>query len=73
MRQSHSHMSLASLCSLFGVTRQAFYDAQQHDNKNSIANMIVLALVNEIRDDIPMIGTRKLFFMLTSPQIIGPA
>ncbi len=27
--------------------------------------MIVLTLVNEFRDDIPILGTRKLLFMLT--------
>ena len=64
MRQNHPKESLARLCSLFGVTRQAYYEAQVQENKTTIAHMIVLTLVKEIRMDIPMIGTRKLIFML---------
>jgi len=65
MRQSHPKEGLVGLCTLFGVTRQAFYEAQSHEKKTSIAHMIVLSLVSNLRDDIPMLGTRKLMFMLT--------
>lgn len=65
MRQSHPNEGLARLCTLFGVTRQAFYEAQAHESITSIAHMIVLTLVHDLRDDIPMLGTRKLLFMLT--------
>jgi transposase InsO family protein len=68
MRQSHPNESLARLCALFGVTRQAYYEGQLHENRTSIAHMIVLTLVKELRDGIPMLGTRKLLFMLT-PQL----
>jgi transposase InsO family protein len=68
MRQSHPNESLARLCALFGVTRQAYYDAQVHDKKISMANMMVLSLVKELRTSIPMLGTRKLLFML-APQL----
>jgi putative transposase len=64
MRQSHPKESLKRLCALFGVTRQAFYDAQLQDNRTSIANMIVLTLVKDLRNEIPILGTRKLLFML---------
>ena len=64
MRQSHPKESLKRLCALFGVTRQAFYDAQVHDSKTSIAHMIVLTLVKDLRNEIPILGTRKLSFML---------
>jgi putative transposase len=68
MRQSHYTESLARLCLLFGVTRQAFYDAKIYESKTSIAHMIVLTLVKDFRDCIPMIGTRKLLFML-APEL----
>jgi putative transposase len=68
MRQSHREESLARLCGLFGVTRQAYYEAEAHENITSIAHMIVLTLVKDLRNDIPMLGTRKLLFMLT-PQL----
>jgi len=66
MRQSHPNEGLARLCTLFGVSRQAFYEAQIYESKTSIAHMIVLTLVKELRDEIPILGTRKLKFMLTS-------
>lgn len=64
MRRSHPTKSLSRLCALFGVTRQAYYEAELHDRKTSIANMIVLTLVRELREDIPVLGTRKLLFMI---------
>lgn len=65
MRQSHPKESLSVLCALFGVSRQAYYEAKAHETKTSIAHMIVLTLVKDLRNTIPMIGTRKLLFMLT--------
>ena len=66
MRQSHRTESLQRLCTLFGVTRQAYYEAQLQDSKTSIAHMIVLTLVKDLRDAIPILGTRKLLFMLSA-------
>lgn len=60
MRQKHPNVSLACLCGLFGFTRQAYYDAVNHEKKTSIANMVVLCLVKEIRAVMPLLGTRKL-------------
>lgn len=68
MRQSHSNEGLVRLCTLFGISRQAFYEARVHENRTSIAHMIVLTLVKDLRNDIPMIGVRKLLFML-SPEL----
>lgn len=51
---------MESICALFGVTRQAFYDAQKQEQNVTIAQMIVLCLVREARLIMPMIGTRKL-------------
>jgi putative transposase len=65
MRQSHPDISLQRLCELFGVTRQAYYEAQLHEHKTTIAHMIVLTLAKELRCDMPMLGGRKLFFLLT--------
>jgi putative transposase len=55
---------LGKLCTLFGVTRQAYYEAEVHARKTSIAHMIVLSIVKELRAEIPLIGTRKLLFQL---------
>ena len=60
---------MGTLCALFGVTRQAYYEAADHALKTSIANMIVLTLIRETRDDMPFIGTRKALFIL-QPELI---
>lgn len=65
MRQSYPDESLRTLCALFGYTRQAYYEASHHFNKTTIANAIVLTLVKEMRQEIPILGTRKLLFMLS--------
>lgn len=58
---------MENICALFGMSRQAFYDAQKQEQKTSIAQMIVLCLVREIRSIMPMIGTRKLVQQLAEP------
>jgi putative transposase len=65
MKRRQPKLGLARLCELFGVSRQAYYEAQYQDNKTSIANMIVLTLVKDLRSSIPMLGTRKLVIMLS--------
>jgi len=68
MKQSHPQASLEQLCDLFGVTRQAFYDAAAQERKTSIAHVVVLRLVSDLRRDMPLLGTRKLFHLL-QPQL----
>jgi len=55
---------LGKVCTLFGVTRQAFYEAETHERKTSIAHIIVLTIIKDLRDEIPLIGTRKLLYQL---------
>lgn len=64
MRQKCSHESLGNLCALFGVTRQAYYEAAAHEKKTSIAHMIVLTLIKDLRHDLPFLGTRKIHHVL---------
>lgn len=64
MRQRHSQESLGILCALFGVTRQAYYDSAAHEKKTTIAHMVVLTLIKDIRRDMPLLGTRKIQYLL---------
>ena len=57
---------MGKLCTLFGVTRQAYYEAQAREIKTNIAHSIVLVLVKETRDIMPSIGTRKLIHEIGS-------
>ncbi len=52
------------MCALFGISRQTYYLAHHKAARTSIAHMIVLSLVSEFRSAIPMLGTRKLLFLL---------
>lgn len=63
MRTEAPHLGLQFLCSLFGKSRQAFYEAQAHFDQSQIDEMIVLTIVKEIRRDLPALGTRKLLFL----------
>ena len=66
----HPRQGLGKICTLFGVTRQAYYEAQIYERKTSIAHMIVLTIIKGLRDEIPLIGTRKLLFQL-GPHLEG--
>ena len=60
----YPNQGLGKLCTLFGVTRQAYYEAEIFERKTSIAHIIVLCIVKELRIEIPFLGTRKLLFLL---------
>ena len=55
-------------CSVFGKTRQAWYNLNNHTAGQDMRNSIVVKMVNEIRAQQPRIGTRKLYHLL-APQL----
>lgn len=57
-------ISIKTLCSLFGKSRNAWYDSCNRIEKDVLTRDIVLQEVNTIRTELPGIGTRKLHFML---------
>ncbi|WP_133657132.1 hypothetical protein [Hymenobacter sp. UV11] len=59
---------MSTLCGLFGKTRNAFYDHQRRPTAQALLDGLVLALVAAIRQDLPHLGTRKLYFLLL-PQL----
>jgi transposase InsO family protein len=65
LRQRHPEIGLGYLCALFGITRQAYYEAEISATNTSIADMVILTLVKEFRADMPLLGTRKLYYLLT--------
>jgi hypothetical protein len=67
MRQKYPQIALKDVCRLFGVSRQAYYDAASQSQKISMANALVLEFVSDIRAKIPMIGARKLLHLM-APQ-----
>lgn len=64
MRDTHSAIGLARLCRLLGITRQAFYQHFWHVSDCSTADQLILSEVARIRKVHPVIGGRKLFYLL---------
>lgn len=65
MRQYYPTHGLGVICGLFGKTRQAHYKQQRADERQGMEHQVILQRVQEIRKDMPRIGTRKLYFLLT--------
>jgi putative transposase len=62
--QLYSAYSVTYCCSLFGKSRQAYYEQKDKDKDKGFEDALVLKLVAEIRQDLPRCGTDKLYFML---------
>jgi putative transposase len=59
-------ISVKTLCSLFGKSRNAWYDNNNRIEKDVLTRDIVLQEVQIIRTELPGIGTRKLHYMLAN-------
>jgi transposase InsO family protein len=57
-------LGIGVICSLFGKSRQGWYEAQERDAQGMLQETFVLKLVEEIRRGMPRIGTQKLHYML---------
>lgn len=55
---------IGHICTLFGKSRQAWYENQQREEHGQLEDIIVLKFVAEIRHQQPRIGTQKLHYML---------
>lgn len=57
-------MSLSRSCRLFGISRQAVYQAKQRSEHRADELARVKPLVETIRMQMPRLGTRKLYYLL---------
>lgn len=57
-------MSLSRSCRLFGVSRQAVYQARQRAEDRALELAKIKSLVQTVRMQMPRIGTRKLYYLL---------
>jgi putative transposase len=64
MKENFRNISLADLCSWFGVTRQAYYQSKDRVLHDLIEQEILLVKISDIRKDHKRMGGRKLFFKL---------
>ena len=56
-------MSLSRCCRLFGISRQAIYQAQNRVKKRAEELSRLKPIIENIRREMPRIGTRKLYFL----------
>ncbi|WKN33963.1 IS3 family transposase [Porifericola rhodea] len=56
---------MSLLCRLAGITRSAYYKAAQRQKHDCARDHLVLREVSRIRKDMPNIGVRKLYYLLT--------
>ncbi|WP_346855775.1 IS3 family transposase [uncultured Draconibacterium sp.] len=56
--------TIVSACDLFGVSRQVYYRSIQSVKRKQSTAIQVVAMVHEIRNEMPRLGTRKLYYLL---------
>ena len=56
--------TLVSTCGLFGVNRQVYYRRKKAAQRNQETASKVVDLVMEVRQQMPRIGTRKIYYLL---------
>jgi transposase InsO family protein len=64
LKQMYPTIGTGIICSLFGKSRQAWYNTQQRNAHGMLEETFVLKLVEEIRQEMPRLGTQKLHHML---------
>lgn len=62
-------MSLAKACDFMGLSRQSIYQAEQRHRQREASLEPVRAMVLEIRQRLPRLGTRKLYYLL-KPELL---
>ena len=60
----YPHYGVGYICRLFGKTRQGWYEFCDRKQDRSLEAIIILKLVEEIRQSLPRVGVRKLLYML---------
>lgn len=64
LRELKPRVSVGTLCSLFGKSRQAYHQFGGHSCKARMSEEIVLEIIGEIRSSMPRVGGRKLHMMI---------
>lgn len=64
MKTLLNNTSLSTICTLFGKSREAWYDAYGRKDHKEMEEELILSWVREIRDLLPITGTVKLLHML---------
>lgn len=65
MRERYPKAGVSLLCGLFGKSRNAYYEKSFYVSEQIQNQVIVLDLVNMFRSEMPRVGTRKLYHLLS--------
>ena len=60
MKKDKPQVSIATLCGLFGLTRQAYYKANKRQEIQQGKEHLMLKKLKKLREEMPGVGTRKL-------------
>ena len=58
-------VGLGGLCRLFGKSRQAYYKQHNRERRDVLEQEMIIQRVEELREQMPRIGTRKLHYLLS--------
>ena len=62
--QRERGLNLSECCRLFGISRQGVYQAETRKAKRQSELIQIKSYIKKVRREMPMIGTRKLHYML---------
>ena len=62
--QQEGNVNLSQCCKLFGISRQSIYQAEIRKKKRQSELIEVRTFIEQVRREMPMLGTRKLHYML---------
>jgi putative transposase len=66
MREYYKKVGVRQLCELFGKTRLAYYDCLNREQAQQRDHVLIIEMVLLIRDDMPNLGTAKLYYLLAA-------
>ena len=69
MKYFYPESGLGALCRLFGKTRQGWYHLQKGKQRSTMEQAIIIKLVEEIREQLPGVGVKKLLILLKEPLL----
>lgn len=64
LRREFPTVSVGTFCSLFGLTRQAYYKAEKRASKRESQEVFVLQEVRKIKAEQPQLGTEKVYLLI---------
>lgn len=64
MKESFASVGIGTLCKLFGKTRHAFYDKNWYRTRRQNDEQVVLDLLYQIREQVPVLSTKAIYHMI---------